>query len=117
MLSRMQFIGWLLISTGVFAGGPSGVAGPTRPGVHPPASWKFNFDPQVRRTGYTSISPATIYTPETGYGFDFGTTASSPPFYFSVRVPEGNYNVTATLGDSKSPSTTTIKSGSRRLMV
>src|ERR1039458_7351694 len=40
--------------------------------------------------------------------------ASTNPFYFSVKVPEGNYQVTATLDEG---SVTTIKAELRRLMV
>lgn len=101
-------VGWMLIGAGVHAG---------------PPGWRFNFDPLIHRVGYTYIQPGQVYTEQFGYGFDFGTTApeppftSSPPFYFSVRVPEGNYNVTVTLGDAGGPSRTTIKAECRRLMV
>ncbi|HEY5226961.1 MAG TPA: rhamnogalacturonan acetylesterase, partial [Opitutaceae bacterium] len=37
------------------------------------------------------------------------------PFFFSVAVPEGNYEVTVVLGDAKGASTTTVKSELRRL--
>src|ERR1035441_8781038 len=51
-----------------------------------------------------------------GYGFE--EPARQPPFYFSVRVPEeGNYKVTATLGDPANDSVTTIKAELRRLML
>ena len=50
--------------------------------------------------GYTHVTPTTIYSPERGYGFDLASTmADDKPFYFSVSVPEGNYRVTAVLGD------------------
>jgi lysophospholipase L1-like esterase len=39
------------------------------------------------------------------------------PRSFSVKVPEGNYRVTVTLGDPKRASITTIKAESRRLML
>ncbi|KQU62574.1 rhamnogalacturonan acetylesterase [Sphingomonas sp. Leaf339] len=39
------------------------------------------------------------------------------PRLFSVKVPEGNYRVTVTLGDPKRASETTIKAESRRLML
>ena len=38
-------------------------------------------------------------------------------FYFSAKVPEGNYKVTARLGNSSLKSITTIKAESRRLMI
>ena len=46
-----------------------------------------------------------------------GFVTSDKPFYFSVAVPEGNYKVTATLGDPEGESTTTIKAELRRLML
>jgi lysophospholipase L1-like esterase len=46
---------------------------------------------------------------------DFCT--SDKPFLFSVALPEGNYNVTITLGDAKGESITTVKAESRRLML
>ena len=42
---------------------------------------------------------------------------SDKPFLFSVALPEGNYDVTLTLGDRHGPSTTTVKAESRRLML
>ena len=39
---------------------------------------------------------------------------SSKPFYFSVDVPEGNYDVTVTLGDAQGESTTTVLAETRR---
>src|ERR1019366_9789644 len=41
---------------------------------------------------YTAQSPAPGYTADCGYGFEAGDGN-----YFSVKVPEGNYNVTATV--------------------
>jgi lysophospholipase L1-like esterase len=46
---------------------------------------------------------------------DFCT--SDKPFFFSVALPEGNYNVTVTLGDAAGASTTTIKAELRRLLL
>ena len=71
------------------------------------------------------VSDNTIYTPERGYGFDLGSTVtcaehsctSDHPFFFSVRVPEGNYNVKLKLGDAAAESVTTVKAESRRLML
>ena len=81
--------------------------------------WPLQFDlgGQAHRAGYTQVLPGTVYNDQVGYGFDLGTNPSAPPFYFSVRVPEGNYNVTVTLGDKNAPTTTTIKAECRRLMV
>jgi lysophospholipase L1-like esterase len=95
---------------------------------------KFDFGPGKVAQGYTQILPTTIYNIETGYGFEPGSEVSGvdrggkdpirgdfctseKPFYFSVALPEGNYNVTVTLGDLKSESSATIKAELRRLMV
>lgn len=56
------------------------------------------------------------YSKETRAGFDLGTQPSSPPFFFSLSVPEGNYRVTARLGSTAEACVTTIKAESRRLM-
>jgi len=72
-----------------------------------------------------TVAPTDTYTKERGYGFDLGTqptkitggVASDKSFFFSVAVPEGNYKVTAILGDPNAGCTTTIKAESRRLMV
>lgn len=71
-------------------------------------SWTFDLGPTTGE-----------FSAERGYGFDLATlpTAQRTTFFFSVAVPEGNYRVTATLGDDKVATATTIKAESRRLMV
>jgi len=34
------------------------------------------------------VLPSTAYTDELGYGFEPGSSVATPPFYFSVKVPE-----------------------------
>jgi len=102
--------------------------------AQPKTSYKFDFGSGKVEKGYTQVLPSMIYSAELGYGFDYGTTAtaidrggndalkgdfctSDKPFYFSVTLPEGNYNVTITLGDLIGGSTTTVKAESRRLML
>jgi lysophospholipase L1-like esterase len=97
-------------------------------------SYKFDFGTGKVAKGYIPISSQKVYTEEIGFGFDFGTSVqdvdrggrdslksdfvtSNQPFYFSAKVPEGNYKVTVTLGDQKGETKTTIKAESRRLMV
>jgi lysophospholipase L1-like esterase len=72
------------------------------------------------------VSPTNIYSSEAGYGFEpgaklertiDGAIRSSEPFYFSVKLPEGNYRVTVWLGDRSGESTTTVKAELRRLML
>jgi lysophospholipase L1-like esterase len=95
---------------------------------------KFDFGPGKAAAGYQQVLPTAVYSKERGYGFDFGTAptgvdrggknaltgdfvTSPKPFYFSVAVPEGNYNVTVTLGDLKGASSNFIKAESRRLLL
>jgi lysophospholipase L1-like esterase len=102
--------------------------------AQPKTSFKFDFGSGKVAKDYIQALPSMAYTAELGYGFDYGTTAtaidrggddaltngfctSDKPFYFSVALPEGNYNVTVTLGDLKGESTTTVKAESRRLML
>ena len=88
---------------------------------------KFDFSAGPAKTGYTRVAPTDEYTDETGYGYEPGakvttgdngnTTTSDRPFMFSAKVPEGNFNVTVTLGDSRLPTTTTVKAESGRLLL
>lgn len=97
-------------------------------------SFKFDFGTGDVESGYTAVGPQAVYSDGVGYGFDFNTmpefvnrkkkgalkedfAVSDQPFYFSVKVPEGNYKVTVVLGDAKGTSKTWIKAESRRLMV
>ncbi|HWS89662.1 MAG TPA: rhamnogalacturonan acetylesterase [Pyrinomonadaceae bacterium] len=94
---------------------------------------KFDFGPGKVKDGYRQVLPATLYTKELGYGFEPGAQvtcadrggdalrgdfcASDKPFYFSVALPEGNYDVTVTLGERAGESLTTVKAELRRLML
>ncbi|MGD0767807.1 MAG: rhamnogalacturonan acetylesterase [Tepidisphaeraceae bacterium] len=91
--------------------------------------FKFSFAPGDPPPGYLHVSPDDIYGSDPGYGFEpdanvaavdrgaAGFVTSGKPFYFSVALPEGNYNVTLTLGDPAGKSTTTVKAELRRLML
>ena len=50
-------------------------------------------------------------------GPDDDYCTSNKPFFFSVDLPEGNYRVSATLGDTAGESHTVIKAESRRLVL
>jgi lysophospholipase L1-like esterase len=98
------------------------------------AEFKFDFGPGNAPDGYTSVAADTVYASERGHGFDFGSkpvgverggnnplidglvTTAESPFFFSVKVPEGNYRITVTLGDSQGESSTTIRTESGHLM-
>ncbi|UOG73252.1 GDSL-type esterase/lipase family protein [Hymenobacter tibetensis] len=97
-------------------------------------SYKFDFGAGSVAPGYRQVLPSATYSEERGYGFDFNTTVSAvdrkgkdalksdfvtsdKPFYFSVDLPEGNYNVTVKLGDLKKRASTMVKAESRRLLL
>jgi lysophospholipase L1-like esterase len=92
-----------------------------------PADLKFDFGAGAIKPGYMRVAPTAMYTQESGFGYEPGaetttgdegnTTTSEKPFLFSVRVPEGNFNVTITFGDSAVATTTTFKAESGRLML
>jgi lysophospholipase L1-like esterase len=84
--------------------------------------------------GYQQVLPASIYGQGRGYGFEPGTQVvaisrdesdpvrgdfitSDRPFSFSVALPEGNYNVTVTLGDAEGETSTTVRAELQRLML
>lgn len=67
-----------------------------------------------------NLKDAPRYSKATGYGYDRTETpekGSRQPFYFSVRVPDGNYLVTVSLGSRKRAANTTVRAESRRLFV
>ena len=81
---------------------------------------RFTFGNAPVAAGGKRVLADTIYSHETGFGFEPGAAitettfcASERPFFFSVAVPEGNYRVTFTPGDSP----VTVKSELRRLMI
>jgi lysophospholipase L1-like esterase len=95
--------------------------------------FKFDFGSGKVAPGWIQVAPTTAYSKQLGYGFDLnskvtavdrggdpphrGFWTSDQPFFFSVALPEGNYNVTVTLGDLNGETDTTVKAESRRLML
>lgn len=101
-------------------------------------SWKFDFGPGKERSGkttagYIPVSGETYFSYQKGYGFNTGAAISSvdrggnpltrdfvtsnKPFYFSVKLPDGNYDIKILLGDTKGTSATTVRVENRRLML
>ena len=85
-------------------------------------SWDFDFSGAKRNdVGITLVATSDRYSPQTAYGFDFIPSPSKmgapEPFFFSLRVPDGNYRVTVTLGSRRRASSTTVRAESRRLFV
>ncbi len=97
---------------------------PPPPPVH--VEFKFSFGPGKAVAGYTRVPADEVYSIEKGYGFDLGlqpvgveggiVTTTEAPFFFSVKVPEGNYRVTVTLGGLEGESDTTIRTESGHIM-
>jgi lysophospholipase L1-like esterase len=99
-----------------------------------PMAFRFDFGSGKTAPGCLAILPNSIYSEQTGYGFDKASDVtavdrggndplrgdfctSNRPFFFTVDLPEGNYTVTVTLGDRAGSSATTVKAESRRLML
>jgi len=96
-------------------------------------TFKFDFGTDRTENGFIPITSNSKFDKKIGYGFmdisglksvDNGGNAltgdfitSEKPFYFSVAIPEGNYNITLNLGDTKGSSETTVRVENRRLML
>ncbi|MBQ3752172.1 MAG: rhamnogalacturonan acetylesterase [Prevotella sp.] len=70
---------------------------------------------------FDMTKPQPVYNAETGYGYDLmpAPTKKTPnePFYFSVKVDDGNYRVRIVIGSKKKAAETTVRAEGRRLMV
>jgi lysophospholipase L1-like esterase len=97
-------------------------------------SWKFDFGNGIAAKGYTKVTPDTKFSYTTGFGFNEGPIlqsvkrngkdilkadfiTSDKPFYFSLKIPEGNYDVKIILGDAAGTSATTLRAECRRLFL
>jgi lysophospholipase L1-like esterase len=96
-------------------------------------SLKFDFGNGKTAQGYTRVRVSDLYSRQPGYGFEPGApiqetdrggdaltgdfAVSESVFRFSAAVPEGNYRITVTLGDTGSESVATVKSERGRLML
>ena len=96
-------------------------------------SQTYLFGSGASEKNTTLVSVPVRYKSSTGYGFDFenidqvkivGSEKNGPgyctfeaPFYFSIRVPEGSYDVSVLLRNPECESETTIKAEARRLML
>lgn len=95
---------------------------------------KFDFGSGKASKGFTKVTGETLFTENMGYGFlsiqDLKDTlrtkgtdltsdfiSSSNPFYFAVKIPDGNYNIKVTVGDPEGTSSQIIRAENRRLMV
>lgn len=95
---------------------------------------KFDFGKGKSEKGFLKVQPETVFSQELGYGIDLGTKAvannwvgktartdgfltSDQPFYFSVKLPEGNYNIKVWVGDDQGVSDLAIRAENRRMFV
>ena len=69
---------------------------------------------------FDMTKPQPVYNAEQGFGYDVlpapDKKRPTDPFYFSVKVPDGNYRVSVVLGGKKN-SNTTVRAEGRRLMM
>jgi lysophospholipase L1-like esterase len=113
-----------LFAAGLFAAGLLPLCAADAP------NWKFSFAPGAAPAGAVAVTPGDQYSDAAGFGFEPGSApvavdrpgqggfvTGSQPVYFSVKVPEGNYQVTVALGDPAGSSLTTVKAELRRLML
>lgn len=122
-----MFLRYLLMM--IFALGLSGV-----PVTSSAQTYRFDFGSPEAAEGFQTVTSSMTYNPDRGYGFEPGAVpvdvvrkkgskltrdfvTSTGLFSFSVKLPEGNYKVTLTLGDPQGTSCTTVKSEVRRLMM
>ena len=87
-------------------------------------NFKFDFSSGDPAPGWTHVAPTNFYSTGASYGFEPGAevggtdyATSEKPFLFSVKLPEGNYAVTALLNDKTGEAVTTVKAEQRRLML
>ncbi len=84
--------------------------------------WKFDFGKGTPAPGFVAVHVSDRFDPAKGYGFDLAgrpvdeddQVTGSGGFYFSVTVPEGNYEVTVVPAKGAD---LTVKAESRRLML
>ena len=99
-------------------------------------TFKFDFGTNNPQAGFIGIDETCLYQATKGYGFlpseaiieaverdkkqpslTSHFITADKTFYFSVDLPEGNYDVKMTFGDTKGASLTTVKVENRRLML
>ena len=97
-------------------------------------SFHFYFGKQTADLTYTAVNADKMFSYQTGYGFSQGSVVkavgrkgknpltntfvtSHHLFYFSVKLPDGNYDVKLVLGDKEGSSATTVRAENRRLFL
>jgi len=88
----------------------------------------FVFGEAASEEEAVRVSAPILYDAERGFGFEpaatpradggaLGVLREGHPFYFSTRVPEGNYRVRAVLRGGQRPGNVTVRAELRRLMI
>ncbi len=97
-------------------------------------NFRFDFGNGALENGYTAVLPSDEYSDAKGFGFEPGASVtvisckgknaltndfitSENPFFFSVKLPEGNYNVKLITGDAEGTSETVVRAECRRAML
>ena len=96
-------------------------------------SFKFDFGSGKTAPGYIQITPESKFSYQIGYGLDQNSKVESidrggdpltsdfitskKPFCFSVKLPDGNYDVKVIMGDKLENTSATIRAECRRLMI
>lgn len=96
--------------------------------------YKFDFGLGKAEPGYIKVLPQATFNQDAGYGIDLGGKVvsnsktgksaltdgfitSDQPFYFSVKLPEGNYNVKLWVGDDNGIADVAVRAENRRMFV
>jgi lysophospholipase L1-like esterase len=85
----------------------------------------YHFGRGAAGAGEIQVAPSVGYSAGAGFGFEDspvltdgdGCVTSAKPFYFSIKLPPGNYDVAVSLGDGSTDADTTVKAELRRLML
>ncbi len=94
---------------------------------------RFDVGTANTSAGFIAVTSTDVFTRDKGYGFYLGFTPKAEDrgrdpvkgdfvtgegvFYFSVVLPQGNYDVTVLLSDPAGKSDTTVKFEPQRLML
>lgn len=86
-------------------------------------TWHLAFNKAGRKAlpDATMVATTALYDSAHDYGFDLipapADLERQSPFFFSVRLPDGNYRVRLWIGSPRHAATTTVRAESRRLFV
>lgn len=100
------------------------VAATATPGAAQTGARSLSFTCGASGSDATRLHAASTYSPARGHGFltppasvTGAVCSGDAPFYFTMEVPEGSYDVTVQLGHPSRATVTTVKAEARRLML